>query len=332
MTTASDNLHTVPLTLRLDPWTPTYESAVRLEEEDADAVEAVRTDVETDAWRVITPGQTIAPESIFFIDGVRRVDVGIIDEADGGLIYGLLGTFAAGVTSCSDGVARIYEESVGRRVILGAGKDHETIRVPAGGIVLEYMSASADENTRAKVMAQLQVLMRKEEGKLAVMTADDRRLTFVDGPLTYMLPLEKPILGYVKTHSKYYVTGEQLRVVQQLQTGQRTPVFQFGTDHNSRYSWYVCVGPRRELDHSLAGVIRVEVSAMIGAAKAIELADCSTTVLPRFATTPAWDPRAPQNLYPVSALESHLHHRMGDREYVRRSITVHFRSLLEMAA
>jgi hypothetical protein len=181
-------------------------------------------------------------------------------------------------------------------------------------------------------MAQLQVLMRKLEGELAVLTADERRLTFVDGPLTYMLPLEKPILGYVKTHSRYYVGGDQLRVVQQLQTGQRTPVFQFGTEGASRYSWYVCVGPRRELDHSLAGVIRVEVSAMVGASEALRLADCSTALLPRFATTPAWDPRAPQNLYPVSALESHLHHRMGDREYVRRSITVHFRSLLEAAA
>jgi hypothetical protein len=86
------------------------------------------------------------------------------------------------------------------------------------------------------------------------------------------------------------------------------------------------------LDNSLAGVVRVEVSAVIGASEAIRLADISTALLPRFATKPAWDPRAPQNLYPVAALESRLHNRMGDREFIRRCIAVHMHKLLGAAA
>src|SRR5665811_221196 len=45
---------------------------------------------------------------------------------------------------------------------------------------------------------RLQVLMRKLEGDLGRDTAGYHALTFVDGPLTYLLPLEEPILGYVK--------------------------------------------------------------------------------------------------------------------------------------
>jgi hypothetical protein len=322
----------MPLTLRLDPWPPAYDTALQLDEETAEGVEQVDPFVETDDWRPITPAAVQPqPECVYFIDGVRRVDVGVIDEADGGLTFGLLGSFAAGVTRHEDGRAEVWLEEIDRRVVLGAGRHHDPIHVPAGSTQLNYLSASEPENSHAKVLARLQVLMRTLEGQLARQTIDGNRMTFVDGPLTYLMPLEDPILGYVKTHTRHYVSPEHLQIVRGLAPGQRSPVFQFGREGSSRYSWYVCVGQRRALDHSLAGVVRLEVSAMVGATDAVRLADCSTALLPRFASSPAWDPRAPQNLYPVAALESRLHHRLGDRELVRRSIAVHFHSLREAA-
>ncbi len=331
MTTASANLQAMPLTLRLDPWTPAYESALQIEDDAPDSG-PVNAFVETDDWRVISPrAPDPPPESIFFIDGVRRIDTGVVDEADESLTFGLLGSYAAGVTVHRAGHADIHCEEARRRVVLGAGRSHPHMFVPAGSVVLEYASSSIAENSRTKVVAELQVLMRKLEGDLGRQTAEYHALTFVDGPLTYLLPLEEPILGYVKTHARYYVAAEQMRTASALETGTRTPVFQFGTEGASRYSWYTRVGPRRALDYALAGVVRVEVSATIGADEAVRLADCSTALLPRFATTPAWDPRAPQNLYPVSALESRLHHRLGDREWIRRSIAAHFHKQLVAA-
>jgi hypothetical protein len=47
--------------------------------------------------------------------------------------------------------------------------------------------------------------------------------------------------------------------------------------------------------------------------------DTSARTLPRFASDPIRDPRAPQNLYPVGALEACLRHRMGDATIVRRA-------------
>ena len=40
----------------------------------------------------------------------------------------------------------------------------------------------------------------------------------------------------------------------------------------------------------------------------------------------ARDPRAPQNLVPVGALEAVLTHRLGDREWIRRLLTAHLAS------
>ncbi|MEX2392353.1 MAG: DNA double-strand break repair nuclease NurA [Dehalococcoidia bacterium] len=317
------------MTLRLDPWTPSYESALQVEEEDAGGVPNVKHFVETDDWRVIepTPPEPF-PESVFFIDGVRRIDTGVVDEADGGIAYGLLGSFAAGATVHRGGRAEIYRELIERRVVLGAGREQDPIRVPAGSVTLHYEPSSTPENSRSKVVAEIQVLMRKLEGDLGREIAQQAALTFVDGPLTYLLPLEEPILGYVKTHSRYYVGPDLMPVLNALTTGTRTPVFQFGSEGVGRYSWYTRVGPRRALDYSMAGVVRVEISSTVGAQTAARYADLSTAILPRFATTAAWDPRAPQNLYPVSALESRLHQRMGDREFVRRSIAVHFQRLM----
>ena len=47
------------------------------------------------------------------------------------------------------------------------------------------------------------------------------------------------------------------------------------------------------------------------------------SALPGFASSPIRDPRAPQNLYPIGALEDHLRRRMGDQEFIRRSIEAH---------
>jgi hypothetical protein len=50
------------------------------------------------------------------------------------------------------------------------------------------------------------------------------------------------------------------------------------------------------------------------------LADLSARELPRFASDATRDPRAPQNLVPIGALEARLRHRLGDPTIIRRAI------------
>jgi hypothetical protein len=70
----------------------------------------------------------------------------------------------------------------------------------------------------------------------------------------------------------------------------------------------------------LSGIVRLEARAAGGIAKAVALAQMSSAYLPKFASTPARDPRAPQNLTPVGALEEHLRNRMGDATLIQRAI------------
>jgi hypothetical protein len=75
--------------------------------------------------------------------------------------------------------------------------------------------------------------------------------------------------------------------------------------------------------HPLASVVRLEISASVGLAVARDVADLAAQHLPGLASTTDRDPRAPQNLVPVGALERHLRHHLGDAQWIRRSLMQH---------
>ena len=54
--------------------------------------------------------------------------------------------------------------------------------------------------------------------------------------------------------------------------------------------------------------------------EAIRTADLVAATLPRYAGIPWLDPRAPQNLQPVGALERHLRHSLGDSRLASRAV------------
>jgi hypothetical protein len=65
----------------------------------------------------------------------------------------------------------------------------------------------------------------------------------------------------------------------------------------------------------------VECSADLAKSEAIGLADLATTTLPRFASSPYKDPRAPQNLTPIAALERRLRGMLGDQRLLMRGLS-----------
>jgi hypothetical protein len=104
-----------------------------------------------------------------------------------------------------------------------------------------------------------------------------------------------------------------------LQPGERTPIFKLGEQRLERYSWYLRLSQPRPIDGTMAAMVRLEVAATGGLEKAQELAELAGAVLPRFASQPGRDPRAPQNVYPIGALETSLRHRLGDAALIRRN-------------
>jgi hypothetical protein len=86
----------------------------------------------------------------------------------------------------------------------------------------------------------------------------------------------------------------------------------------ARHSWYLRLPC--DVSHPWAGVVRCETAVDIGPERAIALADHLSAVLPRFASSPHKDPRAPQNLFPIAGLERELRRRLGDPLLIQRAL------------
>ena len=68
--------------------------------------------------------------------------------------------------------------------------------------------------------------------------------------------------------------------------------------------------------------MRCEANAELPVAAAAAIADRVTAALPRFASQPHKDTRAPQNLYPIGGLERMLRRRLGDAALLHRALRV----------
>ena len=87
-----------------------------------------------------------------------------------------------------------------------------------------------------------------------------------------------------------------------------------------RLSWYLRLPGASRAPWS--AIVRLECSPDLTTDQAIELANLSLVTLPRFASTPYKDPRAPQNLIPIAGLERRLRGLLGDARLLHRALTL----------
>jgi hypothetical protein len=114
-----------------------------------------------------------------------------------------------------------------------------------------------------------------------------------------------------------YLPPDLQAVATALGPGERTPLFTVG-EGRFRWSWYLRLpGPAT---HPWWGVVRCEAPGDLGPAVAADRADRVTVTLPRFASQPFQNPRAPQNLHPIAGLERQLKRRLGDARLLERAL------------
>jgi hypothetical protein len=313
--------------LRLDPWPGEYDSPFQLEEVDHEPFGYIDTSVETTEWKAVTPPDAPMAGPVHFVDGVRRVEARVVlDDESGRIIHGLFGSLAAGSVCVHQSRASYSELRIKRYIVAGNGALPETQSFTIGKANITFDPHSISDVSVASLLPALQNLMRKEEAAVAEKIESESQCVFVDGPLTFFtlieLPvvMESPTVGVIKRLFQAYLPLPQFSLVRELKIGQRTPLFLIADGRYDRYSWYLRVGSPRAIDHDLAGVLRLEVRVGVGVAKAIQLAELSGLCLPRLAGNSVQDPRAPQNLLPIGALEQELRHRLGDRVAIRRAI------------
>jgi hypothetical protein len=307
--------------LRLDPWPGDYEGAFQIEEFEEVAADEINTTVESVEWSAVKPEIVERPERLFFVDGIRRIEARVIADDDSGRqVHGLFGSVVTGSVLASPSKATFEDLRIRRYIVLGCGHSTEPITFKIGNADLNFEPYSVADITPTGPILGIQQLMRMEEASIAEAHSDQCACLFADGPLTYLTTVNQRTVGIIKRLFKAYISASNFTLVRRLAVGERTPLFAIMDGKYDRYSWYMRVANRRAMDHDVAGVLRLEVRIGVGLQTAIELANLSATCLPAFAADSTRDPRAPQNLLPVGALEQELRHRLGDSATVRRGI------------
>jgi hypothetical protein len=310
------------LRLDVDGWDPGYGSSYDGGGGDgpgAPSSAELDPDVERPAasWQPLRPPAEVRrPQTVLLVDGVMRIDAGIWVTGDDGTPHrGLAASYAAGVVRCDlgRGAADVAGAQV-RRGLFTSSPAVVDVAVGAVRYAGHQMRRDDQATLRGGVQGQLAGLEAEVSGESRV----DDDLLVVDGPLRGRQHLPRAI-GYVKTHRVEYLTTELTAVVTQLAPGERTPVFRVGTSWH-RYAWYLRLPTTSRAPWS--GVVRIECAAELPVEAAVALADRSAVTLPRFASTPYKDPRAPQNLVPIAGLERRLRAMLGDARLLNRTLTI----------
>lgn len=311
--------------VRVDPWEVDYGDQTPLAAGGDEPSEQVDHEVEVkDAgWQAITPqGGTSLPPRVVFIDGVRRLEARVNARKGDRLIHGGFGSFGVGAvdvenSSASFGVLRTF-----RVAVLGSGE-----RLPGPVHVRANLVYEAESTPNVELdgpLRHIQKAMRQAEATLARDTCRDDTLTIVDGPLSFEPARKGLALGYIKRIHQLYLPARFIPLLAGLPAGARTPLFSIQTAGSglARYSWFQRLAHPGAGETELHGIVRLEVSADVGVDTARKLADSATTWLPRTAPKRARDPRSPQNLLPIGALEQKLRAALGDARLFRRWIEV----------
>jgi len=297
----------------VDPWDPGYGASVQSDLAESTSVPITDVECPDEEWRPLAPGGRALPaDTALFVDGVRRIEARAWIEGGIEPVPGVFASWAAGVVRC-DGTARIEAIEVARGVFAPSAA-LDDISSSCGRFVANPTTNARPETLNTKI----NTCMTEVEARIAERTRRcGSELIVLDGPLRESTKELRDAVGVVKSHDVKYLPTALDRVVGDLLAGERTPVFALNTRF-PKFSWYLRLpGPK---GGPWAGIVRCEASAALRADAAILLADRVAATLPRFASEPHKDPRAPQNLYPIGGLERQLRHRLGDAAVVYRSL------------
>jgi hypothetical protein len=315
-----------PPRFRLDAWASDYVGSVDLE--DGDETETftvgIDTDVETTDWSqpIVAPASSTRPRRIVFVDGVQRTEVwGRIETAAGSFDAALASAAVGAAVSYNEHADISYDQPNVHRIYAIAGPlTLPPYEIACGRISLRFEPEPIAERGRMGVSHAIGNRRADLERRFAESLVDQDALVVLDGRLSFEPGPIYQVVGMAKTMHRNYLEGyPEASLLTQLGACERTPVFRIRYGETTRYSWYLRLPFTRPIHHSLAGIVRLETPE-IGEEAAVRLAHLTAFYLPAFASRPEHDPRAPQNLIPIGALEKRLRHEMGDPLWLRRSI------------
>lgn len=301
----------------VEAWDPDYGTGGDVDSLDAstDVVDA-SVEVPVGRWRPVVPDAGPAPGVIYFVDGVRRIDARIWVTDNGRVLPGSCATVAAGAVACTATDAFVSEVQVQRAVFTPPAETASSIQTDVGEFVHVPIKTGSPED----LYLGIHETMTDLETRTVPAAGPDDLIVF-DGPLRGR-SVDRSV-GLIKTQHVQYLEIQEQQVVSTLNAGDRSPLFTIGAGRFARWSWYLRLpGPRT---HGWAGIVRCEMATgktlpLDEVAAAGELANLVSASLPRFASEPHKEKRAPQNLYPIKGLEHALRRHLGDQRLVQRAL------------
>jgi hypothetical protein len=196
-------------------------------------------------------------QRIGFVDGVRRIDLRLFAEEGAKIAPALAGSWAVGV-AWGNQRSEIGLVRVSRILVVGGGLAHAGLSLTVGSAELTFAATTVAGTRPIDPIQGLQNAMRQAEAALAdeLLAAERPDLLVLDGPLTYFGP-EYAVVGMIKRQNRPYLRPEQSGILAALGVGERTPIFLLGDQRLERFSWYLRIGPRRHIDGTMTGIVRL---------------------------------------------------------------------------
>ncbi len=298
----------------VDSWSPEYDVSTDFGI-DSQTDHNIDVDVEraADDWTPLDPSpRPDRPDSVVFVDGVRRSDARVWISDGEQTRAGVCASVAAGTVLCRGARASVERILVRRYVFAPSGNTAGPIGTRHGAYEFFATASDSPEDLNTGIHRAMADL----EAEIAAGAASTAEMIIFDGPLRGRSTING--VGYIKTHHRRYLNDPLQQVIGQLSAGQRTPLFLLTGSQFQSWSWYMRLPG--DVVHPMSGVVRCELPGYGTASEACQKADAVTATLPPYASEPHKDPRAPQNLYPIGGLERHLRHLLGDRTVIDRSL------------
>jgi hypothetical protein len=320
--------------IALDPWGSDYASQFVVPPEDnGDEVQALEEPVEDGPWAPLPLCPRAMAKMTAVVDGVMRTDASAMVMEGGRSALALFGSYAAGAVVINSQV-HIAQDRVFRLFLTGGNwSEPEDLLVTAGtGSAICYQGMSCQADTYEKLREALTNQMRQAEAQVAEALSEEESLILADGNLT-SLRKSSSVVGVIKTIHRMYLPAKKATLLERLQPGERTPLFQVVSGRkNDGYSVFTCylrLARPQPTELPYAGLVRLEAKASLGADRAVVLLEQAAVKVCELASRAPKDPRAPQNLIPVGGLERHLRHRLGDPQLLLRGIKQKIRTMME---
>lgn len=325
--------------IKPDYWQSFYSGALEPNEERSPGKYRVELDAEVDPLKF--GAREVEPRAglnrggaVAFVDGVRRIDLHAMVENLPPRI-GLFGSVATGAMVMEDGRISSLQEALRHvqvsRLFLTNAPDpaEKSISSLATSALLGSLWYEVRVVRSGEPQAFNNALMNRmaelESDTSARLSREERvAMVISDGPI----PFERSagsdagkLVGLIKSVRELYLPREQLPVLAGLRVGERSHLFaiRYEDARTSKLSCFVRLQEVSAFVSSFANLVRLEIPLM-ARSQAVSLADGAAAIAIHYASNMYADARAPQNLYPVAALEAALKNRLGDPRLLRNRL------------